>query len=47
MLWTIFAVLAVLWFLGFVGGFAGNLIHLLLLVAGAVFVFNLISARRR
>ncbi len=46
MLWTILAVLVVLWLLGFVSGMGGSLIHLLLLIAGVVFVIQLISGRR-
>jgi len=47
MLWTILIVLLVLWALGFLGGFVtSNLIHLLLLVALIVLVFNLLSGRR-
>ena len=38
MLWTILAVLVVLWLLGFVSGTGGALIHLLLLIAGIVLV---------
>lgn len=45
MLWTIVGVLFVLWILGFIGGIGGGLIHLLLVLAGIVFVFNLISRR--
>jgi len=46
MLWTIVAVLVVLWLLGFVGGIGGGLIHTLLVIAGIVLVFQLISGRR-
>lgn len=46
MLWTIVAILVVLWLLGLVANIGGGLIHLLLLVAGVVFVFQLISGRR-
>ena len=46
MLWTIVAVLVVLWLLGFVGGIGGGLIHALLVIAGIVLVFQLISGRR-
>ena len=46
MLWTILAVVLVLWLLGFVGGVGGSLIHALLLVAGIVFVLQLLSGRR-
>mgnify|MGYP007070992361 CR=1 FL=1 len=46
MLWTILAVVLVLWLLGFVGGVGGSLIHALLLVAGIVFVLQILSGRR-
>ena len=47
MLWTILVVLLVLWALGFLGGFVNSgLIHLLLVVALIVLVFNLLSRRR-
>jgi len=47
MLWTILAVLLVLWLFGFLGGFVTtNLIHLLLVVALVVLVINVLSRRR-
>ncbi|MFN7927915.1 MAG: lmo0937 family membrane protein [Blastocatellia bacterium] len=46
MLWTILAIVLVLWLLGFVGGVGGSLIHALLLVAGVVLVLQLLSGRR-
>lgn len=46
MLWTIFVVLLVLWLLGFSLHIAGSLIHILLVVAVVVLIFNLISGRR-
>ncbi len=48
MLWTIAVILFVLWILGgFVFHVAGGLIHLLLVIAVIVVVFQLISGRRR
>ncbi len=47
MLWTIVVVLFILWLLGFGLHIGGGLIHLLLVVALAVVVINLISGRRR
>jgi hypothetical protein len=47
MLWTIFVVLLILWILGFSFHVAGGLIHLLLVIALAVLVFNLITGRRQ
>lgn len=46
MLWTIIAILVVLWLLGFIGGFGGGLIHALLVLAAIVLIFQLISGRR-
>ncbi len=47
MLWTIMGVLAVLWLLGVVTSYTmGGLIHILLVIAGIVFLFNFISGRR-
>ena len=44
--WTIFVILLVLWLLGFSFHIAGGLIHLLLVVAVIVLIFNLIAGRR-
>ena len=46
MLWTICAVLGILWLLGFSFHVGGGLIHLLLVIAVVVLVFNLLSGRR-
>ncbi len=46
MLWTIFVILLVLWLLGLIGHIGGSLIHLLLVVAAIVLIFNLIGGRR-
>jgi len=46
MLWTIVALLLILWLLGFGFSIGGSLIHLLLVLAIVVFVFNLIAGRR-
>jgi len=46
MLYTLIAILLVLWLLGLVGGVGGSLIHLLLVAAVIVFVFNVLSGRR-
>lgn len=46
MLWTIVGILVVLWLLGFSMNVAGGLIHLLLVVAVIVVVFQLITGRR-
>jgi hypothetical protein len=46
MLWTVFVVLLVLWLLGFSFHIAGGLIHLLLVIAVAVLIINLLTGRR-
>jgi hypothetical protein len=46
MLWTIVAVLLVLWLLGFSLSVGGSLIHLLLVVALVCVVINLLQGRR-
>jgi hypothetical protein len=46
MLWTIFVVILVLWLLGFSFHIAGGLIHLLLVIALIVLIFNLLTGRR-
>lgn len=46
MLQTIVVVLVVLWLLGFIGHIGGGLIHLILVVAAIVFIYNLIVGRR-
>jgi len=47
MLWTIFAILIILWLLGWGFHIAGSLIHLLLVIALMVIVINLWMGRRR
>jgi len=46
MLWTIVAILLILWLLGFSFHVAGGLVHLLLVIALVVIVINLLSGRR-
>jgi len=45
MLWTIFAILVVLWLCGFFFMHLGGLIHLVLVIAAIVLIFNLVSGR--
>jgi predicted membrane metal-binding protein len=45
-LWTILAIVLVVWLIGLVADVVGNLIHVLLLVALAILVYNLITGRR-
>jgi hypothetical protein len=46
MLWTIIVILGILWLLGFSFHVGGALIHLLLVVAVIILIFNLVSGRR-
>ena len=47
MLWTITIVLVILWVLGLVSSYTmGGWIHLLLVLAVIVLIFNLLSGRR-
>lgn len=46
MLWTIFVILLILWLLGWGFHVAGNLIHVLLVIAVLVLVVNLATGKR-
>jgi hypothetical protein len=46
MLWTIVVILFILWLLGFSLHVGGGLIHILLVLAVIVVIFNLLSGRR-
>ncbi len=47
MLWTLFVILLVLWLLGMVSSYTlGGFIHILLVLALIVLLFQLISGRR-
>lgn len=46
LLWTIIVILFVLWLIGFIAHIGGWLIHLLLVVAVIVLIFNLLTGRR-
>jgi hypothetical protein len=46
MLWTVLLVLLLMWALGLGFGVAGNLIHILLVVAVVVLLVNLLQGRR-
>jgi hypothetical protein len=45
LLWTILVVLVVLWLIGFIAGIGGGLVHLLLVVAAIVLIYNLVAGR--
>lgn len=46
MLWTVLLILLIMWALGLGFGVAGNLVHLLLVVALVVLVVQLLQGRR-
>jgi hypothetical protein len=47
MLWTILVILVVLWLLGIVTSYtAGGLIHVLLVAAVIILIFQLVTGRR-
>ncbi len=46
MLWTIFAILLILWLLGWGFHVAGSFIHLLLVLAVIVVIIHLVSGHR-
>lgn len=46
MLWTIVVVLFILWLLGLIGSVGGGLVHLLLVIALVLVIFNLLTGRR-
>ena len=46
MLWGLIVLLIILWLLGFSLNVAGGLIHLLLVIAVIVLIFQLLSGRR-
>jgi hypothetical protein len=48
MLWTIAAILVILWLLGLLTGYTlGGVVHVLLVIALIVIVFGFIGRRRR
>jgi hypothetical protein len=46
MLYTIIVILVVLWLIGLLAHIGGGLIHLLLVIALIVFIWNLVTGRR-
>jgi hypothetical protein len=47
MLWTVFVILLVLWLLGLVTSYTfGGFVHILLILAVVVLVFQLVAGRR-
>lgn len=46
MLWALIVVLVVLWLLGFFVATLGNIVHILLVVALIVLIYQLVTGRR-
>ncbi len=46
MLWALIVVLVVLWLLGFFVATLGNVVHILLVVALIVLIYQLVTGRR-
>ena len=45
-LWAVLVIVLILWLIGPLVGFAGSVIHVLLIVALAILIYNLITGRR-
>ena len=45
MLWTLFAIIVILWLVGFGLNIGGSLVHILLFIALALLVFNVVARR--
>lgn len=46
MIWTIIGILVILWLIGFIANIGGGLIHIILVVAAIVLVYQLVTGRR-
>lgn len=46
LLWTVISILIVLWLVGFLMHVGGSLIHLLLVIALVLFIYNLVTGRQ-
>lgn len=47
MILTFIGILIILWFLGLIGDIGGGLIHLLLVIALVLLIWDLLTGRRR
>lgn len=47
MIWTLIGLLILFWFLGLLLDIGGAVIHVLLVLAVIIFIFNLITGRRQ
>lgn len=45
-LWAILVIVLIVWLIGLLTRVAGGLIHLLLIVAAAILIYNLVTGRR-
>jgi uncharacterized membrane protein YtjA (UPF0391 family) len=46
LLWTILVIVLILWLLGFLAKVGGGLIHILLVIAVIILIYNLLTGRR-
>jgi 4-hydroxybenzoate polyprenyltransferase len=45
-LWAVVAVIVILWLIGLFAGILGGFIHILLVIAAIIIVYNLLTGRR-
>ncbi len=45
-LWAILVIILIVWLIGLLADVAGSLIHILLIVALAILIYNLVTGRR-
>ncbi len=45
-LWAVLVIVLIVWLIGLLTRAAGSLIHLLLIVAAAILIYNLVTGRR-
>ena len=46
LLWTVISILIILWLVGFLMHLGGSLLHLLLVIALVLFIYNMVTGRR-
>lgn len=46
LIWALLALLLIFWLVGFIADIAGGLIHILLVIALVLLIWNLITGRR-
>ncbi|SEP64806.1 lmo0937 family membrane protein [Piscibacillus halophilus] len=47
MLWTIIWIILGIWLIGLLLDIAGGLIHILLIIAGIIFIYQLVTGKRK